>query len=461
MEKRRAYGLLAAIFAASMILNALPVRTGAHYWDETVYLQNAEVVAGESPNNYNELDFRPPLLTILLAPFQTVQNDLAISHFVLSLLSSLSVVPVYFLSKELYSESVGLIASAGYALTPRLVMLGNDILVDPVLPLLWVSCVYVFVRSKTKMHRFVAGGIAGVCVLGKYTSLVLLPLLLLLEALRSDWQLSPQRIDKEHLLDLGGRSGPIVGGALAALTPYLIWNAVEFGNPLHTFQLALRATGAPSGAWTYLNTLHLLMPAGLAVASVLAFSRWSQGFRPKKMLVPVLAAISILLPMQLMAHKEPRYVLPASPFISICLSYAVWRGSGGLSRINQRLVVVAAILVSIVSLSMAATIVPTDLVSNDTSQIQRDAKWANQNLANETEIHLSFEPPVMAYYSKQPVNRIRKPIHELDGQIGQGDVIYRGGNSPFSYINSTYMDSTNRTESIYETQTTEFYRFKP
>src|SRR5579864_4065030 len=37
-----------------------------HFWDETVYLQNAQVICC-GKTNYSELDFRPPLISLIYA----------------------------------------------------------------------------------------------------------------------------------------------------------------------------------------------------------------------------------------------------------------------------------------------------------------------------------------------------------------------------------------------------------
>lgn len=461
MENQKIIAALALIFAGSMALNALPVRTGSHYWDETVYLQNAEVVSGESPNNYNELDFRPPLLTLILAPLQTLENNLAASHLLLSFLSSASVVVLYLFSRELYSDPIALISSAGYALVPRLVMLGNDILIDPVLPLLWISCLYVFVRSRDRVHRFGAGAIAGICVLGKFTSLVLIPLLIGLEYLRSDHGPDPRGLEKSSVIHLGRRAAVIGVGALTSLSPYLLWNVFEFGNPIYTFQLALRSTGAPSGPWTYVTSAHLLVPIGLVATSLVAAGLRSNEVESRDLLVPGLTALAILLPMQLMSHKEPRYVLTASPFLAVCLSYITWKGSRKIGVRKQKALAAAGVVISFLFLASLVRIQPSQPVSSYTTQLQEDARWASNNVPDGAEIQLSFNHPVMAYYSKKPVNRIRGPLNQSVSEMEPGDIVYYSEESPFSYINTSYMGQTDEFERTRRTESTAFYTYLP
>src|SRR5260370_9286716 len=53
------------LIAAAFVLRLWPL-SRTHFWDETVYLQNAEVICcGKA--NYSELDSRPPLLSLIFA----------------------------------------------------------------------------------------------------------------------------------------------------------------------------------------------------------------------------------------------------------------------------------------------------------------------------------------------------------------------------------------------------------
>src|SRR6266404_7516595 len=53
------------LVAGAFIVRLWPM-SQAHFWDEAVYLQNAEVICC-GKTNYSELSSRPPLLSILFA----------------------------------------------------------------------------------------------------------------------------------------------------------------------------------------------------------------------------------------------------------------------------------------------------------------------------------------------------------------------------------------------------------
>ena len=65
-----------------------------HGWDENVYLQNAELICcGKS--NYNEIDSRPPLLSLLFAgAFRVWHSDYA-AYLVTSVMNALGPVFLY------------------------------------------------------------------------------------------------------------------------------------------------------------------------------------------------------------------------------------------------------------------------------------------------------------------------------------------------------------------------------
>ena len=71
---------LAAILSLAFLLHVIPL-TYSHFWDETVFLQNAMVLL-DGRNNYDELDYRPPVLPLLYAAGFSVWEDIFIAHLV-------------------------------------------------------------------------------------------------------------------------------------------------------------------------------------------------------------------------------------------------------------------------------------------------------------------------------------------------------------------------------------------
>src|SRR3989344_5389816 len=59
------YFFLTLMLVINFMMILWPLQT-SHWWDETVYLQHAEVIFS-GKTNYDEFEFRPPMLSILLA----------------------------------------------------------------------------------------------------------------------------------------------------------------------------------------------------------------------------------------------------------------------------------------------------------------------------------------------------------------------------------------------------------
>ncbi len=64
-KKTASFLIILFILIIAFFLRLLPIRI-AHFWDETVYLQHAEIFFSGRTNFDDELSFRPPLLSIKL-----------------------------------------------------------------------------------------------------------------------------------------------------------------------------------------------------------------------------------------------------------------------------------------------------------------------------------------------------------------------------------------------------------
>src|ERR1035438_781288 len=80
------------LFVVSLIAAALVLRlwglSKSYAWDETVYLQDAEVLCC-GKTNYSELAFRPPLLSLIFAAVYFLRHHVYSARIVTSLLNAL------------------------------------------------------------------------------------------------------------------------------------------------------------------------------------------------------------------------------------------------------------------------------------------------------------------------------------------------------------------------------------
>jgi|SRR5712692_7997426 len=81
--------VLGGALALALLLRVVPL-TYAHFWDETVYLQHAMVLV-DGRANYDEFEYRPPLLPFLYAVGFLAWNHIYAANVVQGLFTTLAV----------------------------------------------------------------------------------------------------------------------------------------------------------------------------------------------------------------------------------------------------------------------------------------------------------------------------------------------------------------------------------
>ena len=81
------FAFLVLLVAAAFLLRLWPISRG-HFWDEAVYLQDAEVICC-GKINYSELDSRPPLLSLLFDAMFLVWHSAFAANVATALLNAL------------------------------------------------------------------------------------------------------------------------------------------------------------------------------------------------------------------------------------------------------------------------------------------------------------------------------------------------------------------------------------
>src|ERR671922_85310 len=81
------WAFLILLVASAFIVRLWPM-SRAHFWDETVYLQNAEVICC-GKTNYSELSSRPPLLSLIFAGVFLLWNHVYAACLMTALLNAL------------------------------------------------------------------------------------------------------------------------------------------------------------------------------------------------------------------------------------------------------------------------------------------------------------------------------------------------------------------------------------
>lgn len=399
---RRVAAVLLLLFVTGFAVRAVPVKTGYHYWDETVYLQHGEIIAGVSPDNYDEFAFRPPLIGLLLAGVFVVAHSLVAAHLVLAFLAALAIPLTFLLGKRLFGTLTGILAAFGVMVSLEHVKLAHDVLVGPVLPVLWLGTVLALLELQGSGDRWWAaatGVLCGLAVLLKFTSLVLLPAVLVLFAARR-W------LDGADARDLvRDRDGWTVLGTFGlTVAPYLAWSWAAYGSPLSVFARALQLSGAPDATLTYVTGFPQVVALPF-IAGLLLFPRWWREERWSVVVVAVVA-LALLLPLQFgIANKELRFLLPVMPFLTVA-------GAAGLARIHRinRYAAPALILLLLLPAAVGAwnsfdiyQVRTGTLATHEVTPTMEAGRWLHEETPAETVVYANYKWPPIAYYSKRPL----------------------------------------------------------
>ena len=169
------WGGLLLILLLAFIVRIWPIQL-IHWWDETVYLQHAEIFAGLRADLFNEFHLRPPLLSIIFAIGFLVWNSPITASIIASLLGVVGVWYVYRLGKILYDQKTGIIAGLAMGLSPFIVENSRTLMTDvPALSFLTAASYYTvrFIRTRGSTSGFIAGILWSSAILMRFAVLPL------------------------------------------------------------------------------------------------------------------------------------------------------------------------------------------------------------------------------------------------------------------------------------------------
>ncbi len=105
-----------ALFCAAFMVRVWPL-SKVHFWDEAVYLQNAEVICC-GKTNYSELESRPPLLSLIFALVFRVWHSVYAADIVTAMLNAAGPVLLYVCGRKIVGRAGAAIAALLLAFVP-------------------------------------------------------------------------------------------------------------------------------------------------------------------------------------------------------------------------------------------------------------------------------------------------------------------------------------------------------
>lgn len=214
--KIKIWQVLFLLFLIGLIIR-LYIDITYFFWDEAVYLLNAKWFAlGKS--EYNEVDYRPPLIPFLLSFFYKLDNFENVSRVFMILLNSLSIPTIYFLGKEI-NPKVGLLSAIILVLLPFHIQTSRWMMTDAA-NMLFLMLFTLFLLKK---RPILSGFFAGLSFLTKFTSVIFIPAIFMIVFYRSK--------ESRFLFRF------LIG--LTIIIPYLVFNQLYYGSAFDFFFKAI------------------------------------------------------------------------------------------------------------------------------------------------------------------------------------------------------------------------------
>jgi 4-amino-4-deoxy-L-arabinose transferase-like glycosyltransferase len=428
LDSHRRQVILESAFVVLLIAAAFVLRlwslSKVHFWDETVYLQNAEVICcGKA--NYSELDSRPPLLSLIFAAVFLLWHHVYAASIVTAMLNALGPALLYVSGRMIAGRTPAAIASLLLALSPFFVGIfptgfvsddtGNSLLSDsPALTLILLSF-WLLLRALRKQTNFrfaCAGFVLALAVLMRFPSLSSVGLLSLLVFAADRWS----------------RAALACGAGFAVgIGPYLCWSRLRYGGFFRTFRSGWEHFQGPGESpFFYLKNFGHIFSWITFGGMVLWIGCWvwenwkrKNGVdrvgpvertveKPSRSLEAFLWmwAAALLLFFSALHHKEPRYVMPLAPplylLAGIGLSVPLrWRQTAARSAGTVLLVV-----------ALTCTFLPvrqrfeSPFISDEVSDEMQVSDFLNHNVPPATVLYSNFNYPVFAYYTNLRVYRL-------------------------------------------------------
>jgi 4-amino-4-deoxy-L-arabinose transferase-like glycosyltransferase len=479
LEQGPSVALFLLVLLAAGFLLRLWGMSKFHYWDEMVYLQNAQVICCGKVN-YSELDFRPPLLSLIFAGVFVLWHHIYAACITTAFLNALGPVFLFFAGCLSVGRLPAAISSLLLAFSPFFIGIfpdtfvsddtGNSLLTDsPSLTLLLLG-LWLLLRAldrPTGLRFFCAGFSLALCILMRFGAIPSVAVLLLLP------------------LAAPGRWKALIAsvcGVAAGLAPYFLWSWLKFGSFLFTLQAAWTHVEGPVEPATYFirNATTIFTPVAivgllLCLGSQLtplrrAFSSSheaqsgsvsSSSQRAVRIFLWLWLVLGFLF-FSLMPHKEPRYVLPLAPPVlllagsGLTLFYAL---PNKLLRVTGALCLGAALLLTFLPLRERFSV---PFINWGTPDEELAARFLASRVPAGTTLWMSFNYPAFAFYTNFPIHELSSvgPALYLDmEQLPPGDVliVYREAEDA-AQSNIAWVDATGKFKRIGEYPSLVIYR---
>src|SRR3989344_1230991 len=382
------------LFCSSFILSLFPIRM-SHWWDETVYLQHAEIFFS-GRDNYSELSFRPPLLSILFFFAFFIKHSIVSASIVTALFGALLPVFGFLIGRKLYDFKTGIISGLILSVAPFINLNANYLLTDvPATVLIAISFYLILFKNRTLL-LFLSGVFFSLAILMKFTA-ILIGLVFLVYFFIAKFKI------KEMLVFF-------LGSAIIIL-PYFIWAQINFGFFLTPFIKGSQMVGDfNESLFFYFKEFNRAFTPVASVGLFFLLVRYLYMISNRKIIncgkdfLLFFWIILYFLYLTSTPHKELRYIIPISIPVIILSS----RGYSFLFELFEKYKLILVFLCIILFSSLLVLVHSNYSYQNITKEIFVD-KFISDEMKLSTYlleekkysgiIYINQRYPVIAYYS--------------------------------------------------------------
>lgn len=450
-----------------------------HYWDEMVYLQNAQVICC-GKTNYSELDFRPPLLSVMLAGVFLVWHSIYAACIATALLNALGPAFLYLAGRRAVGRLPAAIAALLLAFSPFFVGIfpdgfvsddtGNSLLSDSPALTLVLLAFWLLLRAleRQTISRFAWAGLAlASTILMRFGSLPSAGILLLLPLA------AKQR----------GKALTCCGlGIFLGLAPYLLWSRLHFGGFFYTLSAGWAGVvDQPESFFFYLRNAAVIFTPVALLGLVLAApsSLWRLVRGPSQLRTPAPLAssrsatflqaflwlwlVADFLFFSAMPHKEPRYLLPlVPPFLLLAGSGLALLSAlpGKVLRPAGALLLAALLVFTFLPLRLRFS---NPFIDRGEPQELLASQFLQSTVPPGTGLYMNFNFPAFAFYTNFPIHElpaVGPALYDGIARIPPGGVliVYRKSEGEVWAPDLDWMDANPRFQRLRDFSTFVVYR---
>lgn len=417
--------LIAIIIAVAFVLR-FSDRDCFYVWDELVYLQHSEIISDLKADNFNEFYFRPIMLPVLIAGIYKINHSPLAANLLIALFGAASVFVAYKLGSLMYSKKAGIIAAFILAFWPIHISYSQVILTH--VPAMFFALLFFYFlklgeKEKKNLFFILSAVFLALCVLTRFTYVMLLPILFV------NVILFRKEYDLKRLILMGITS-------VAVITPYFIWNYINYEHPFYAFIWARETISwsIPTSWDFYIKNL----PNFLGFFGVIGIVGWlfrktKEKISKNEMLLLSWMAL-FFVSMHFVNHKELRYILPI--LIPVLIMSAAGFETILNSIKNKKLLLFAMVIIFVILpfASIKITAFPFDIDCNSTAK--QSAIWANENLEKDAVFYANVYYPAISYYSTQ---KLEVAPYFKDKFFNESDK-YMNQSGYYFFFNSQYAD---------------------